>query len=445
MNKMFAVLKREYLQAVRKKSFIILTVLMPVFFAGVILIPTLLIGKTMERKTVMVVDGTGRLQSSIEGGVESLVSEDDPSQTDEMTKDLERQSGRVDTRYVDASQAADLKEFADPYISLMGSKDVAEAERIDAVLIVPASAFEVSDEPMTYFSRSKTDLIAREQLARQINNEIQRARLVERGVSEEQIESILDRLDVNSVQVTKSGEEKKGGEMDFMIAFVFAGLLLMPSLIYGTEVMRGVIQEKTDRVVEILVSSMKPMHLLSGKIMGLAAVGLTQLAVWLTIAGLAALYSGGMMVSSDFNILQFLRPEIFVYFFVFFVLGYMMYVCVYAVAGAVCNNEKEAQQFIMPVMLLFLVPWFLMMVIILNPDSPMSVGLSLFPLFAPITMFVRILVSDPPIWQILTAIVLCLATIWGMFWLTAKIFRVGILSYGKRPTIPELWRWVKVA
>lgn len=445
MNKMFAVFKREYLQAVRKKSFIILTVLMPVLFAVIILLPALLIGRTMEQKTVMVVDGTGRLQSSIEGGVESLVSEEDPSRTDEMTRDLERQSGQLEIRYANASEAADLKEFADPYITLMGSKDVDESERINAVLIVPKSAFEVSDEPMTYFSRTKTDLIAREQLARQINNEIQRARLVERGVSEEQIDSILDRLAVNSVQVTKSGEEKKGGEMDFMIAFVFAGLLLMPAVIYGTEVMRGVIQEKTDRVVEILISSMKPMHLLSGKIMGLAAVGLTQLAVWLTIAGLAALYSGGMMVSADFNILQFLRPEIFVYFFVFFVLGYMMYVCVYAIAGAVCNNEKEAQQFIMPVMLLFMVPWFLMMVIILSPDSALSVGLSIFPLFAPITMFVRILVSDPPMWQILTAIALCLATIWGMFWLTAKIFRVGILSYGKRPTIPELWRWVKVA
>ncbi|MBW3670903.1 MAG: ABC transporter permease [Acidobacteria bacterium] len=333
MNKMFAVFKREYLQAVRKKSFIILTVLMPVLFAGIILLPALLLGKTMEKKTVMVVDGTGRLQDTLQGGVEPLASEEPGSESEEMARDLEDQSGPIETRYVDASHAADLKEFAEPHIARMGSKDEDESERIDAVLIVPRGAFEASDEPMTYYSRSKTDLIARERLARQINREIQRERLLGRGVPADQIDSVLDRLDVNSVQVTKSGEEKKGGEMDFMIAFVFAGLLLMPSLIYGVEVMRGVIQEKTDRVVEILISSMKPMHLLSGKILGLAAVGLTQLAVWLTIAGFAALYTGGMMATADFNILQFLRPEIFIYFFIFFILGYMARIVRNVVAG----------------------------------------------------------------------------------------------------------------
>lgn len=444
MKKMFVVMKREYLQAVRKKSFIILTVLMPVLFAGVILVPALILGKTLDKKTVMVVDGTGRLESAIQG-VEEPVPEGETAGEESVPEEIRESSGQIETKYVNASGAADVREFAEPYIKLIRAKDVDEADKIDAVLIVPRGAFESSDEPMIYYSRTSTDLIVRERLGRNINKEIQRVRLSERGVPPEDIDSILDRLDVSSVQVTKTGEEKKGGEMDFMVAFLFAGLLLMPSLIYGVEVMRGVIQEKTDRVVEILISSMKPMHLLSGKIMGLAAVGMTQLAVWLTVAGVAAAYTGGMMANADFNITQFLRAEIFFYFFVFFVLGYMMYVCVYAVAGAICNSEKEAQQFVTPVMMLFLVPWFLMMAIILNPDSGLSVVLSIFPLFAPITMFVRVLVSDPPLWQVLSAIFLCLATIWGMFWLTAKIFRVGILSYGKRPTIPELWRWVKVA
>lgn len=439
MNKMWAVFKREYLQAVRKKSFIILTVLMPAFFAAIILVPALILDKTLDKKTVMVVDGTGRLETAIRG------SADEPVEDSELPDEVEEQSGPVETRYVDASGAADIRAFADQYIQRIRAEDVPESDQIDAVLIIPTGAFDASEEPMVYYSRSKTDLIARERLGRSINKEIQRTRLEERGIDPEQIDSILDRLDVTSVQVTKSGEEKKGGEMDFMIAFLLAGLLLMPTIIYGVEVMRGVIQEKTDRVVEILISSMKPIHLLTGKIFGLAAVGLTQLSVWLTIAGLAGLYTGGAMVSADFNVSQFLRPAIFIFFFVFFILGYMMYVCVYAIAGAVCNNEKEAQQFVTPIMMLFLIPWFLMMAIIFNPDSALSVGLSLFPLFAPITMFVRIVVSEPPMWQILTAVALCLGTIWGMLWLTAKIFRVGILSYGKRPTIPELLRWVKVA
>jgi len=139
------------------------------------------------------------------------------------------------------------------------------------------------------------------------------------------------------------------------------------------------------------------------------------------------------------------RLEIGIYFAIFFILGYLLYVCFYAIAGAVCNSEKEAQQFVGPVMFVLMVPWFLMMPIIMNPESKLAVGLSLFPLFAPITMFVRVLVSEPPFWHVALSIALSVGAIYVLFWMTAKIFRVGILSYGKRPTIPELWKWTKVA
>lgn len=448
MTKMFAVLKREYLQAVRKKSFIILTLLMPVLMAALMVIPSMIAMKGLGEKQIVVVDGTGRLQQALEGEEKAkpaeTVVEVDP-QLEKMAEQSQKNvpMGNLKARWVSA-EGQDPREVAQPYLDRMTKKE--KEDPIDGVLIIPSGVFETSDAKMTYFSRSSTDLMAQERLGRRINDEIQRSRLVERGIAGDQIDTILRRVRVDAVQLTKGGEEKKGGEMNFLIGFLFAALLLIPSLIYGVEVMRGIVQEKTDRVVEVLVSSLTPMQLLSGKILGLALVGLTQLSVWLVMGGILGGYSAGVAAfAADFNIMQFLRPAVFIYFVVFFVLAYLIYVSFYAIAGAICNSEKEAQQFVSPVVMVLMIPWFLMMPIIMNPDSSLSVGLSLFPLFAPITMFARILVSEPAAWQIATAILLSIGTIYVLFWITAKIFRIGILSYGKRPTIPELWKWMKVA
>jgi ABC-2 type transport system permease protein len=209
--------------------------------------------------------------------------------------------------------------------------------------------------------------------------------------------------------------------------------------------MRGIIQEKTDRVVEILISSMSPRQLLTGKVTGIALVGLTQVSVWILVGLGVAAFGAASATVAGINVLQFLRPMVFVYFAMFFVLAYFTYVCVYAIGGAICNSEKEAQQLIAPISMLMMLPWFLMIGIITNPESSLSVGFSLAPVFGPITMFVRTLVSEPPMWHIAVSIAVSVATIFVFFWATAKIFRVGILSYGKRPTIPELWRWIRVA
>jgi ABC-2 type transport system permease protein len=209
--------------------------------------------------------------------------------------------------------------------------------------------------------------------------------------------------------------------------------------------MRGISEEKTDRIVEILISSMSPLQLLAGKVLGLAAAGLTQVGIWMGMTATAVMVGRGMAAASGDISLDLLRPSLIPAFLVFFLLGYLLYVAVYAVGGSIANSEKEAQQITAPVMLVLMVPWILVGPIVLDPESKLAVTLSLIPVFAPITMFVRILLSDPPYWQILLSIALSAVTVWGMFWVAAKIFRVGILSYGKRPTIPELWRWMKVA
>jgi ABC-2 type transport system permease protein len=247
------------------------------------------------------------------------------------------------------------------------------------------------------------------------------------------------------VQLSRSGQQKKGGEGNFIIGFIFAALLIIPSFIYGLETMRGIVQEKSERIVEVLISSMSPRQLLTGKILGVAAVGLTQVAVWLTLIALVGTFGAATAMMAGFDISQFLRPIVFVYFALFFILGYLTFVCIYAVAGAACNTDKEAQQLVAPIQMVMMLPWFIMFAIITNPDSTLSVALSMMPVYGPITMFVRTLVSEPPVWHVLVSIAVSIATICVFFYGTAKIFRVGILSYGKRPTIPELWRWLKVA
>ncbi|MBI2212277.1 MAG: ABC transporter permease [Acidobacteria bacterium] len=448
MNKMLAVLKREYLQAVRKKSFIIITLTMPVLMGALMFIPSILAVRGIGEKKIVIVDGTGRLEAAVtkpreappkkesdKGALEKEVS---------RTKARNQAMPRFTIEYVNAA-GSDPKKVAEPQFARLDGRKVGDEKKVDGVLVIPGDVFENRDATMSYYSRSSTDVIAQERLGRTVNDEVQRTRLTSRGIAEAELETVLDRVDLDAVQLTSSGEEKTGGELNFLVGFLFAALLLIPSLVYGMEVMRGIVQEKTDRVVEVLISSLTPMQLLSGKILGLAAVGLTQLTVWILMGVIAAVATGGAAAAAGFNAFQFLRPEIGAYFAVFFILGYLLYVCFYAIAGAVCNSEKEAQQFVQPVMLVLMIPWFLMMPIIMNPESKLSVGLSLFPLFAPITMFVRVLVSEPPFWHVALSIVLSVGAIYGLFWLTAKIFRIGILSYGKRPTIPELWKWTKVA
>lgn len=432
MKKMFAVLKREYLAAVRKKMFIFMTLFFPLLMSAVMILPALMMAKGMGQKKIVVIDGTGDLGDAFKAPLVSR-GEERRGQT----------SSNLVLQYIDA-KGKDVVSEAKPFVDRVNASRKSE-DKIDGLLVVPPNVYDGKDVKMTYYSRSSTDMITHARLDRTANRAIQRRRFLARGLDQSAIDSLTRDVPLDSVQVSKSGEQTKGGPGNLLIGFVFAALLIMPSLIYGMETMRGIIQEKTDRVVEILISSMSPRELLTGKVTGIALVGLTQVTVWLLVSAIAGTYIGAGAAAMGMNVSQFLRPMVFVYFITFFLLAYFTFVCIYAIAGAACNTEKEAQQMIAPISMIMMLPWFLMIGIITNPDSPMSVGFSLSPVFGPITMFVRTLVSEPPISHILISILVSLATIVVFYWATAKIFRVGILSYGKRPTIPELIRWVRVA
>jgi len=434
MRKMLAVLKREYLAAVRKKMFIVMTVLFPVLMSAAMLLPGLMVARGLGEKKVAVLDGTGKLQSAFTRTIAPVVPDPKKALRGRSRGELPQ---TIKAEYV---AGTDVK----PYLERLNA-DRNASNRLDGVFIIPADAIDGADAKMTFYSRSSTDVITQERLGSIANRAVQRLRLSGRGIDPNTVDALTRDIPTDAVQLSRSGEQKKGGELNLILGFLFAALLLIPSFIYGLEIMRGIIQEKNDRVVEVLVSSMSPRQLLTGKILGVALVGLTQVTAWMVMLSAVGAYAGTVASLAGINVTQFLRPMVFVYFFVFFVLAYLTYVCIYAVAGAVCNSEKEAQQLIAPISMLMMLPWFLMFAIITNPDSGLAIGFSLSPVFGPLTMFVRALVSEPPLAHLAISIAVSIATICAFFWVTAKIFRVGILSYGKRPTLGELWQWLKVA
>ncbi|HKR65404.1 MAG TPA: ABC transporter permease [Thermoanaerobaculia bacterium] len=445
MNKLFAVMKREYLQSVRRKMFIIMTLLMPFLMAGITILPGLMMTRGMGKKRIAVLDATGQLQNAfVDANAKEPVDAKKEARKALSGGGRERElPAQFEIEYRNVS-GTDLTTAAKPYLARL-TRDNDAADKLEGVLAIPAAALANTDVKMDYYSRSATDLVTQERLGRLANKSLQRLRLGSRGIDPHIVDTLLREVEIEAVQLSRTGEQKKGGDLNFLVALIFGILLVLPSFVYGQETMRGIVQEKSDRVVEVLVSSVTPMQLLTGKILGVAMVGLTQITVWVTMMGLLGLNAAPMAAMSGINLSQFIRPSVFIFFFVFFILAYLTYVCVFSIAGAACNSEREAQQFVMPVMMLMLTPWFLMMPIIMNPDAPFAVAFSLAPVFGPMTMFVRTVVSEPPMWHVAVSILVSIATITVFFWITAKIFRVGILSYGKRPTIPELWRWVKVA
>jgi ABC-2 type transport system permease protein len=449
MRKAFAVFKREYLEVVRKKSFIIMTLIFPFLMGGMMFVPTLLAVRGIEGKRVVVVDGTGKLSEAFaekpsgQPGGDSPLAELGGKKSENQTRRQVASTLALKTEYVFAS--GDLKVAAQPFLDRLKLDRGRGADRLDGVLVIPADAFTSPEAKMTYYSRAASDFITQERLGGIVNHAVSRGRLASRGIEPAEADRLLKRVQLEGVRVSKSGEEKKGGELSFLIGFLFVALLIFPNLIYGQEVMRGIVQEKSERIVEILISSVPSLQLLGGKVMGLAAVGLTQVMAWMVMGGLMAAYTGGAAAMAGINVFQYFNLSVIPWFFVFFVLAYLTNVCIYAVAGSVSNSEKEAQQFMGPIMMIVFIPWILAFPILQNPDSTLATVLSLIPVFTPVTMFMRVLVAEPPVSQLILSIVLSVATIYIFSWITAKIFRVGILSYGKRPSPAELWRWLKVA
>ncbi len=427
MRKVWLLIQREYLERVRSRSFVIFTLLMPAFMAGAVLIP-----EKVEQmnsggeKRIVVVASNPQLATAVGRELNtSKVQAEQPLETEENLKPTVY-AIRVDTDTSDA-EADRLRQ------------QVSNGE-ITGFLWLTDSALQ--EHKVIYSTKEAADFDESFELRNAVRTAVTKQRLSQKGMNGPEIDTMLTPIKLKTLRI-ENGREGTSGTMVFFTAFAMVMLLYSVVLIYGIAVMRSVIEEKNTRILEVLLSAVTPKQLLAGKILGVGAVGLTQIVIWVTFAILFSV--PGLLAAKSFLGEVHIPIGGMIAFAIFFLLGYLLYSSMYAAIGSMVNTDHEAQQMQWPAMIPLVLGVVLMSPVIQHPNSPLAFWLSIFPFFAPILMLVRILVAQPPLWQIALCIAIMVATVYGLLALASRIYRIGILMYGKRPTLPELRRWLRYA
>jgi ABC-2 type transport system permease protein len=420
-GKLLAIVRREYLERVRSKSFVVATILGPLLMAGLMVVPAIMATRSGKPLRVAVVDEGGALQAAAEQALRAARFDDKP---------------RFSVVPSDGSPAA-VREAA--------LRKQVLARQLDGYVVLPAAAAgdavggKAAGVAASYFGRNVSNQIDLRTMKRALSDLLLGERLHKAGLEPERIKQLTRELELKTLQLSEKGEREERGAA-ILLAIVLMMILYMSILMWGQAVMTGVIEEKGSRVIEVLASGLPATQLLAGKLLGIGAAGLTQLVVW--TASLAALSLAPVPSSPDFS-LPDLSPFLLLSFVVFYLLGFLLYAAFYAAIGSAVNTVQEAQNFVFPVLLPLIAGLVCFPVVLQAPDSGLAIFLSLVPLIAPLIMFLRIIVLSPPLWQVALSVVLLLGAIAAVLWLAARIYRVGILMYGKKPTFPELMKWVR--
>ena len=420
--KVWAVVRREFLERVRTKWFIISTVLGPVFLIGITVLPAVLATQGTGPRTIAVVDeGSGglaeRVVTQLGAGNKFIVS---------LVK--------VDARAL--STALDTLTSA------------VQAKRLDGFLLLKPTTLETGK--FEYLGRNVASIRDMQMLEIALRQIVVVERLTRRGIDPALVEEAQGRIEVETMRITKRGATGETGEATFFLAYFVGFVLYMMIFLYAVNVMRSVIEEKQTRIIEVLVSSMKPFELMLGKVIGVGGVGLFQCAIWgVSALGLLAYGSVlfGMIGISPEQAAAVKFPVIGLGFVLvavgYFLFGYVIYSALFAVVGASVNTEAEAQQAQMPVTMLLVAAIIMFPAILQDPGGKLGVAMGMIPFFSPIIMPIRYAASEiPPAEVALSFAVLVLSTFLTV-WIAARIYRVGILMYGKRPSVREMIRWAR--
>jgi ABC-2 type transport system permease protein len=418
------VIRREYLERVRKKSFWFGTVIFPLLMVGLVFGQFGLMAiQTGKQRSIAVIDATGRIAAPLAQALEQSKLKD----------------GRPEYRVEVIDPAGDLEATR-----LRIEPRVAEGALFGVLAI--GEDLQAGDN-FKFYSRNVANLTVLRRIRGELRNVVVELRFErsELEIDRTVVDALMAPVRLETFQVSEGGEtKKKGFEQAYFGTFIFVLILYISLLLHGIAVMRGILEEKSNRVIEVLLGSLTPNELMTGKILGIGLVGLTQIAVYAATAGAVRWYVLARQLEAGWTsaLDSFSLMKLF-YFIVFFLLGYFMFTALFAAVGAVCNSEQEAQNLQAPVIMCLVIPMIATFFFVTNPDSTIALVVSLIPLFTPMVMFMRISVLTPPFWQIALSIVLMLGTIWLLFRGVAKVFRVGILMYGKRPSLPEILRWAR--
>ncbi|MGE5275549.1 MAG: ABC transporter permease [Acidobacteriota bacterium] len=424
-KKIFAVIRREYIERVRTKAFWVGTALIPIFFFGYIAIQVATSHRAVGDRKIAVIDVTGHLYEPLAA---DLREREEKSHKDPET-------GRGVHWVVERRDAAG---------NLAAAKEALRqnvlAKKIDGYLVLDPG--QIEKERIEYYSTSVSEFVALNQLERAVNHVLLKERIANRGLPPELATELERRVDLKPFKVTKAGATEEKGAA-FLTVLIFMIILYTTFLMYGMQNMKGVIDEKTNRIVEVIIASVRPTELMLGKIIGIGLVGLTQYLIWSIVAmNLSLPAIAAILTTSDTGIPK-IPMSMILYFVLFFVCGYFLYASIYTAIGAPFNTDQEAQQLAMIPMMFIVSVWAFFPALMNNPNGSVALFASLFPFTSPLAMFLRTSMGQPPGWQVALSVAILIATTIGLAWLAGRIYRVGILMYGKKPTIPEILRWVK--
>jgi len=415
-TKLWAVVRREYLERVRTKGFVIGTVLGPLLMTALMVVPVLVARAGGKLLSVAVLDRTGTAGSAVEKALREARSDDKP---------------RFDVHPAPAGPAPQ-QEAALRAAVLAGT--------LDGFLDLPPDAVEKGTA--SYFGRTVSNRIDLRTMERAVNDVLVASRLAAAGLDAARVKELTRELDLRTVRLSASGEREDRG-MAMLFAVILMMILYTSTLMWGQIVMTSTIEEKTSRVVEVVGSGIGPTTLLAGKLVGVGGAGLTQFLIWsLSLFGASVAMAGPLAGTLP---MPEITPLMLVSFVLFFLLGFLFYAALYGAIGSAVNTVQEAQNFVFPVIMPLILAMVCFPTVLESPDGPLAVTLSMIPGISPLIMFLRIVVLTPPLWQIGLSIGLLALGVAGVTWLAARIYRVGILMYGKKPTFPELVKWVRHA
>jgi ABC-2 type transport system permease protein len=432
MKKIGIIIKREYLRRVNKKSFFLITILTPFLFAALVFVPLWLSSvKDDNVREVMIIDRTEKYAS--------------------LFKDMDN------FKFVNSGDKQSLEAQKEKSTGVFAFLEIS-----DDLLNNPRAVALYSEKQIPQDLKQEVNRV----LSHYLENEKRKSFNIPN------LDEIIEKSRVNiDVQINKWGKDgaakETSAELGGIIGMIFTFIIYMFILMYGATVMQGVMEEKTNRIVEVMVSSVRPFDLMMGKIIGIGLVGITQVIIWCILTTILVSVGGiffglkSVSVQPDMAMLQQSMPEvqnmtmniltklssfnfveIIFYFILFFIGGYISYASLFAAIGSAIDNPEDSQQFMTPMMLLLVFALYAGIYSMNNPDGPLAFWCSLIPFTSPIVMMIRI-PYEIPFWQIMLSLILLYGSAVALVWVSAKIYRVGILMYGKKPSLKEIAKWVK--
>lgn len=436
MRKVFAVIRREVLTRVRTRMFLIGTILGPILLASLVVLPVIIAGRDRDARRIVVLDTDGAgLGARVEQALAASRRGDRPDGQPRYVVTRVEAQGRVQA-------------VLDSLVAVTGVRDLGAASPT-GIVVVGEDAL-VSDTLPYYGANAQSEGDMRV-LGATLATAVRLERLAREGVDPAVVGRAMLPIEVTSQRVSQGRLTGESGESSFILAYAMLMILYITLLLYGQQMMTTVIEEKSSRINEILVSSLRPFELLLGKVIGVGAVALLQVGIWAGAAFLLARYrleiatllgaTPDAMMSAP---IPAIPPDLLVVFLLFFVLGFLLYSALFAAVGATCSSLQEVQQAAMPVTLLIAGGFIVVISLLDDPTGSTSRIMGLVPLYAPFVTPVRWSLDAMSLGELLASLVVTVLGVLGVAWIAGRIYRTGMLMYGKRPSLGEIWRWVRV-